>query len=125
MIISNTQRGGVSMFDGPKDLSPKGVGDNRALYKNPSQPADPGVSAILPAKFDWGQTDFFKDCLEQPRFKRPSPESGLITADREYNMLQNLVLLRKDAGNFQMAHILMPIYQDAMDYVEDTFGEQM
>ena len=24
-----------------------------------------------------------------------------------------------------MAHILMPIYQDAMDYVEEVFGEQM
>ena len=73
-----------------------------------------------PPKVDWLKTLLFKGCLEQQRFKRPDLNDE---ADRQ--IVTHITNMRLNPKQHQRAHILMPIFEAAIQRIEHTLCAQM
>lgn len=71
-------------------------------------------------RFDWSRTNLFKRCLKNKRFSRMQ-----IDLSKDYEMMRKVNLLKAHPNQFDSAHILMPIVEDALDHLEDMLCNEL
>jgi hypothetical protein len=72
------------------------------------------------AKKDWLKTELFRSCMARERFKRPD-----LTDDAEKKIITYITNLRLNPQHHQRAHVLMPIFEDAFQYIQHLLCNQM
>jgi hypothetical protein len=86
----------------------------RGEYRITLQDTNESFISYTNVRFDWSKTEVFRKTLKFTRFKMPS-----LTDNTEQEILGNIYLLRKNPEQHQRAHILMPMFEQAMTYIED------
>lgn len=71
-------------------------------------------------KVDWLKTNLFRACMERERFKRPD-----LADDMEKKIITYITNMRLNPQHHQRAHVLMPIFEDAFQYIQSLLCQQM
>ena len=71
-------------------------------------------------KIDWLKTNLFRACMAKERFKRPD-----LTEVAEKRIITYITHMRANPGHHARAHILMPIFEDAFQYIQHLLCNQM
>lgn len=69
---------------------------------------------------DWLKTNLFRACMAKERFKRPD-----LTEVAEKKIITYITNMRANPGHHARAHILMPIFEDAFQYIQHLLCNQM
>ena len=71
-------------------------------------------------RFDWSRTPLFRQCLTYKRFQRPP-----LHLERDHRIMAHITTLRKNPFQYQQAHKLMPMLEEALDLLEDLMCNQL
>lgn len=71
-------------------------------------------------RVDWLKTTLFRVCMEKERFKRPD-----LTDDMEKKIITYITNMRLNPQHHLRAHVLMPIFEDAFQYIQHLLCKQM
>lgn len=75
-------------------------------------PVQPAKKSDVP--YDWTKTNLFKMAMNMERLKKPD-----LNDINEKKIISLISQMRVSPQNYQKAHVLMPIFEVGVNYLED------
>jgi hypothetical protein len=96
--------------DGQEESESAAQGTKRAAHF----PLEPPVLPDPDIPHDWTETELFKRCEGLRRLVKPSLENT-----GENQIISMITQMRANPQGYRRAHVLMPIFETAIEYLED------